>query len=254
MAIPYNNNPIGLSRQKSSKPIFDNYTQYQIYIPYVQTEIADAYFIGLTSADGSQVVVDWGDGEQTITTATAGSSSIYHKYAKIGYYIITIYGNHNWLSVSNKREATYGQMDNIRLITLSNTITNYWYMFSATNIELPDGFYIPDWCTVCENMFYGCKNIEKLPSSFTISNNVVLMRYMFAHCNYLISNISNYFNNWQSGNKNIAYMFYYCSRITGILPSDKLWLNPQINWTNTTSAFGNCTSLSNYDNIPANWK
>ena len=50
-------------------------------------------------------------------------------------------------------------------------------------------------------------------------------------------------------------MFYRCSKITGAAPADKLWNNSNLSQPSYgIGTFDGCTSLTNYNDIPENWK
>ena len=103
-------------------------------------------------------------------------------------------------------------------------------------------------------MFRTCSSLTEIPSSLTIPNSVTNCSDMFYSCSSLTSDISNIWpSTWNyTGTINLSYMFYSCSKIVGIVPADKLWNSGKT--FNSSSCFRNCTSLTNYAEIPAGWK
>lgn len=86
---------------------------------------------------------------------------------------------------------------------------------------------------------------------------------MFNNCTSLAADISNIFNLWNSPDnykhRTVIGMFYNDSYIMGYIQPDYLWNSSNdtftyINDNNTgITVFGNCTSLTNYNEIPVDW-
>ena len=80
---------------------------------------------------------------------------------------------------------------------------------------------------------------------------------MFNNCTSLASDISNIFNLWNDPNnvkaRTVIGMFYNDSRIQGYIQPDYLWNGTVDTFTYDTEVFNNCISLTNYNEIPADW-
>ena len=85
---------------------------------------------------------------------------------------------------------------------------------------------------------------------------------MFNNCISLNVDISNIFNLWNNPDnhkdRTVIGMFYNDSNINGYIQSEYLWNSPNDTFTYSddfsgTTVFGNCTSLTNYNEIPYEW-
>ena len=103
-------------------------------------------------------------------------------------------------------------------------------------------------------MFVSCFNLTVIPETFTLGNSVTNCSQMFKDCSSLTSDISNIWpSTWNyDGTIDLNAMFADCSKIVGTVPADKLWNSGKR--FSSSSCFTNCTSLTNYDEIPAEWK
>ncbi len=114
---------------------------------------------------------------------------------------------------------------------------------------------IPDGVTGLNSTFRDCSSLTTAP---TIPDGVTDLNGTFYGCTGLV-NIDGIWpaNGFTASIINIAYMFYRSTVVAGkpagTIPADKLWERTDITWI-SAQAFRNCTSLSNYDDIPANWK
>ena len=140
--------------------------------------------------------------------------------------------------------------------TLGNSVTNCSWMFGycSSLTAIPSTLTIPNSVTDCSFMFSYCRSLTSIPSTLIIPNSVTDCSSMFSNSSNLISDISNIWpSTWNStGRINVSHMFHGCSKIVGTVPADKLWNSGKI--FNSRGCFYNCTSLSNYDEIPAVWK
>ena len=139
--------------------------------------------------------------------------------------------------------------------TIPNSVTYCSSMFRdcSSLTEIPSTLTIGNSVINCTGMFYGCSSLTTIPSTFTIPNSVTDCSYMFYRCSSLISDISNILSDeFTATSIKLNYMFYRCSKITGTAPADKLWNSNKT--FESVKCFYNCTSLTNYDEIPATWK
>lgn len=115
---------------------------------------------------------------------------------------------------------------------------------------------IPDGVADLSYTFHGCSSLTTAP---TLPDGVIALNSTFAGCTGLV-NIDGIWpaNGFTKTRIGVYQMFYRGSVVagkpTGTLPAEILWEAPEGKFSSTTQAFGNCTSLSNYDDIPANWK
>ena len=139
--------------------------------------------------------------------------------------------------------------------TIPNSVTNCARMFDNCSItEIPETFTLGNSVTDCSGMFRGCSSLTAIPETLIIPNSVTDCAYMFRDCRNLTSDISNIWPSaWNyTGAIFIDYMFYNCSKVVGTVPADKLWNSGKTFFS--SGCFTNCTSLTNYDDIPAGWK
>ena len=260
-----NNSPLwkALLNQESATPYPENATVFKIY----GSELTSC---SLTPVE--DCVVDFGNGVEKVYQGSSSSVDITNTYDVEGEYTIKIVGNHSTFKASK---------NTIDVIQLSNTITSCSYMFSGcssltslpdtftisnsvTNCQvmfydcsslttLPNTFTIPNSVTDCSGMFYSCRSLTTLPDTFTIPNSVTKCQNMFTDCINLTSDISNIWPDFISTSIiTLSYMFYNCVKVTGTIPADKLWNSGKTFTAN--KCFTSCTSLTNYDEIPQDWK
>ena len=257
--IPYKFNQLGVSNNKSN-----NISSFKIQ----GNSLTRMY---ITSVE--DCVVDFGDGTKQTFTGNNRSTQVTHNYSESNIYTIKIIGNH-----SNFRAS----QNIIEIIQISNSIINCLNMFSGCSslTEIPETLRIPDSVTNCSSMFSSCSSLTEIPSTLTIPNSITnctamffrcsslteipeTLRIpdsvtncasMFSDCSSLTSDISNIWpSTWNyTGTISVRQMFYGCSKIVGTVPADKLWNSRKT--FNADSCFRNCTSLTNYDEIPDTWK
>ena len=140
--------------------------------------------------------------------------------------------------------------------TIPNSVTNCSNMFlrcsSLTTIQ--EGFTLGNSVTNCSYLFEGCSSLTAIPETLTIPDSVTRCDRMFFGCTNLTSNISNIWpSTWNSTETiNVSYMFLDCSKVVGTVPADKLWNSGKTFISDY--CFNGCTSLTNYNDIPAGWK
>ena len=192
-------------------------------------------------------VVDFGDGTKQTYTGNNSSTYVNHSYSESNIYTIKITGNHS---------SFMAPRNILEIIQISNLITNCSQMFNnCLNLTtIPSTFTLGNSVTNCSQMFFACSNLTVIPSTLTIPNSVTNCSGMFGRCSSLTSDISNIWPSaWNSNERiNISDMFYNCSKIIGTVPADKLWNSGKT--FNSSGCFTGCTSLTNYDEIPAGWK
>ena len=218
-------------------------------------------------------VVDFGDGTTQTYTGNNRSTQVTHSYSESNIYTIKIIGNHSYFMASRNiieiiqlanSVTSCAKMFAICLsltkisstLKIPNSVTDCSNMFSACSnlTAIPSTFIIPNSVTDCAYMFVGCSSLTEIPSTLIIPNSVTNCTQMFSSCSSLISDISNIWpSTWNyAGGINISYMFYNCAKVVGTVPADKLWNSGKT--FNSNFCFTGCTSLTNYDEIPAGWK
>ena len=218
-------------------------------------------------------VVDFGDGTTQTYTGNNSSTWVDHSYSESNIYTIKIIGNHasfkasqntiEVIQISNSITSYSGMFYNCKSLTAipetltipnSVTICSFMFYYCSSLTELPSTFTIHNSVTNCFYMFQGCSSLTELPSTFTIPNLVTNYSSMFKDCSSLTSNISNIWpSTWNhTGTINLSYMFDGCSKIVGTVPADKLWNSGKT--FDSNHCFYKCTSLTNYAEIPEDWK
>lgn len=196
-----------------------------------------------------------------------------HEYQSLDEYIIQIIGSHSYFSapistieamqVSNSLTSfNFGDLELGRISSLtkiSNTfilpqsLTSCYAMFRMCNSlkTIPSSIVIPNSVTDCSWMFYN-SNLYSLPKNFKLHENIKNAQWMFRNNSLLDFDITNFFPKFLNDNIDLYGLFENCSNIKGVVPADKLWDSGKT--FNSTGCFRNCTSLTNYDEIPAGWK
>ena len=140
--------------------------------------------------------------------------------------------------------------------TIPNSVTDCSNMFDkCTSLTtIPSTLTIPNSVTDCSSMFSNCSSLTEIPETFTLGNSVTDCSHMFSGCSSLTSDISNIWPDEFISNDTIdvRYMFHSCSNVVGTVPADKLWNSGKTFKSNY--CFYNCTSLTNYNEIPNTWK
>ena len=192
-------------------------------------------------------VVDFGDGTKQAYTGNNSATYVSHNYSKSNTYTVQIIGNHSHFKAPENI---------IEIIQLSNSVTDCSSMFSycLSLTEIPSTLIIPNSVTKCSNMFWTCTSLTTIPSTLTIPNSVTDCSGMFYLCTSLKSDIGNIWpSTWNStGTINLENMFAECSKVVGTVPADKLWNSGKT--FSSYCCFYNCTLLTNYTEIPDNWK
>ncbi|WP_298311467.1 BspA family leucine-rich repeat surface protein [uncultured Aquimarina sp.] len=137
------------------------------FITTWETTTANESISILTSGDGYNYTVDWGDG--TIETGFIGDAS--HSYATVGIHTVKITGDFPRFTSSNN----LNNARKLRTIEQWGTIT--WNSFS--------------------NAFYGCTNLDIVATDVPDLSNVTSLNQMFRNC---VNLQSPDFSNWDTSN------------------------------------------------------
>lgn len=202
------------------------------------------------------------------------STGSYVNYSEPGEYIISIEGWYNHFRCFDydfKKDgiATINEVLT-EIIQVSSLITSFEYTFPACSklTRIPSGLFdnntsVSDFTAT----FRGCSNLTSIPEGlFDNNTSVTSFNMTFNGCSALTSIPSGLFDN----NTNVSgflYTFAGCLNLTGETPytlsSDgvtkiKLWDRNGDNGfakpTKPSYAFYDCNGLSDYADIPSNWK
>ncbi|WP_163321250.1 BspA family leucine-rich repeat surface protein [Dysgonomonas sp. 520] len=107
--------------------------------------------------------------------------------------------------------------------------------------------------TNVDSLFASCYYLTSIPLElFRNQNNILRSDFMFEYCTNLNMNLDDFVSNINLSNvSNVNYMFRHCNKLTGTgqslinaLPANVLH----------KEALRNCTSLTDYDSLPSDWK
>jgi hypothetical protein len=240
----YSENETVIAVQKNSKS--SNYTQIGFYINC-----------------GDSGSVDWGDG--TADSFGVGSSvEISHDYgsAITDEHIIRIQSDSVSRITINGTDPKTPRLIT-RVIQLGNSLTSMNGMFSncsgLTRIE--DSVQIPDTVTDMANAFSECNNLVYVPASLRMPAKCTDYSNAF-YIVGLVVDMTHWFDKFADTPAGTKIKMYYgfggyqgtgVTGVTGTLPANLLWNNPNITWKSTAYCFYGRTGLSNYNEIPSSW-
>ena len=116
--------------------------------------------------------------------------------------------------------------------------------------------------TNMREMFHNCSGLTNLDLSGWNTKNLINMSMMFQNCSNLSLDIQNIIpEDFSFMMLSFMSTFYFtqvfenCSKLTGTAPASVFWNNSYSDhYVTPNGSFYNCTSLSNYDDIPEDWK
>ena len=140
------------------------------------------------------------------------------------------------------------------LFDYSPNVTTFTDSFASitTITTVPAGLFdVPTLATSFASCFLACTSLTTVPSTlFDTNTNVISFSGTFRNCRAL-TNVLQFTNNLNVTNfQNIYNMTTTSNALTGTAPA--LWSRTPT--PTGTGAFFNCTGLTNYASIPANWK
>lgn len=133
------------------------------------------------------------------------------------------------------------------------------------------GYYV----YIAKNMFKNCYNLTYIPPKFKLHTHIINAYGMFENCfsNFTYDKVSldddytyhdiiptNGFtivgdtNLTRSVAIDLRHLFYNCTHMTGTVSGTYLWNATYAENINSSGAFFNCKLLTNYNDIPNNWK
>jgi len=264
---------------------------YKIVVPsnnYTDVAFSKTYSFSGGLYNGCSVLIDWGDGSNELIPIT--QTDVSHTYTLAGEYIINVsvaeIGSGGIISSFTmskltseiiKYKLTFKTYFNTiikptnTLITLiepsdyniirtnednNENIGSFGYMSNL--VEVQDG----DWSKIFNNkcigygsMFAFDSKLQTIPTHIMSGLKPRALGSMFYENQNLVLNINDFFDNVDLSNvDSVNSMFYNCKKITGSALPIISRLNHLSSYNDYYKCFYNCTSLSDYNSIPANWK
>jgi hypothetical protein len=214
--------------------------------------------------DTDRFRIDFGDGN---VVTHLGRSSVYHEYAELGFYNVRIL-EADTMMFSIRTDAIHNISGALPLFRPTNwdtiDLNRIFYTWEGEHFSIPHGFFrnytdLPsvgvnpqidfnqtfmrtNINTVPGDLLHGIKNIRSFSQMFSESALETIPEELFDN----IELSSNTLLRGHFGNT-----FANCSNLTGMAP--QIWeMFPFDGEEN--QCFRNCFGLSNYDEIPDNWK
>ncbi|MBO5141478.1 MAG: hypothetical protein J6C46_00485 [Clostridia bacterium] len=191
------------------------------------------YKIFSYNIEGEDLTIDYGSPDIKFTTKDDMIAGIPY-YKDYGIYRITAKAKKFTRLGENPMNYSFAPITNIIKVPSTTTLVDgdlsYMFYKDTYLTSLPQDFKLP-YAISYISCFEGCTNL-----SADITN---------IWPDTIKTTSSDYFN----------LMFYRCSKITGAAPADKLWNNSNLSQPSYgIGTFDGCTSLTNYNDIPENWK
>ena len=214
-----------------------------------QIEISHCEDITECNADAKSLIAYWSIGVSKV------SNLGFSNYGRL-LYVGKVFKNDSartsfkncFYSCSQLISLPAGVFDNCTAATTFNSC--FYYCSQLTSI--PSGLF--DNCTAVTNFsecFFRCNQLTSIPSGL-FDNCTVVTNFSgcFGSCNQLTSIPSGLFDNCTAATS-FANCFYYCSSVTSPLP--QLWVQYYGQSVTKTNCFRNCTSASNWAEVPVSW-
>ena len=138
-----------------------------------------------------------------------------------------------------------------------NYFENMQGLFSVcSNLVKAVGFGAITSVATCGSFFSSCTSL--VATDFVIPMNTIRhnsFAWIFNACTSLAKDISTLFPKvWSMKGVSVSAesMFRSCNNLTGTVPANLLWNNPDITWTNTSTAFAN-SSAEIRAQVPTSW-
>lgn len=200
-----------------------------------------------------KLLVEWGDGQETLVEST-NPESRKHAYKKAGVYDIKIRNNIDGgickcfrfsVTSTSKDKITriiqWGEIDIEDAINFSGCSNLKGEIPSPTNRSFRK---IKNF----DQLFYNCKNLEgTIPKDlFKNARNVIYIGFAFSGCENLKGEIpGELLIDVNQNIENVSHLFNGCKNLTGTIPKE-LFENKSIK--NFTATFQNCSKISRIEN------
>lgn len=227
-------------------PTPTTYTQWELTVPAGGGEYS-AFLLGS---------VDWGDG--TSATISDQNNRTSHTYAE-GVYVITLSGANHRVRHQNEGGPGVNRSWVSRILALGTDLNpNFGRAFQNCPGLTAILCAFPEHITSMNYAFANDVSLVAVPyptlpvGIATQPSTGAGLALTFGSCPFpadiavILANIT------PSTKSRFDYTFYLCPNIYGVAPAEKLWQNANI--TNHAHCFNGCIGLSNYDDIPSDWK
>jgi hypothetical protein len=139
------------------------------------------------------------------------------------------------------------------LFDYSPKVTTFSNAFASTPItSIPTGLFdTTTLATEFTSCFSNCTSLSSVPSTlFDLNTSAINFSSTFRNCISVTSPLQFTYNTSVTTFASIYFMSTTANAMTGTAPT--LWLRSPL--PSGTTAFRNCTALTNYASIPTNWK
>ena len=221
----------------------------------VTTEDDTTYQVYIRDANTTRInVIDWGDGtKEAVSTGTTAFKAFQHIYSTPNEYEVRIKGLCYGIDLTNYGN-TYGKLVKEWFhASLGLTAMQDWASFASIR-AIGSKFALPP---NLQTMVSFAREGTLPSGAYTklqIPDTVTNLDGAFSNIGGGDFDITNLFDKWTtkslSRNLRIAFSRYSRNYIVGTAPT--LW-EQGFTFSNTTNAFGACTRLTNYNDIPASW-
>lgn len=166
-------------------------------------------------------------------------------------------------------EGLFANCPGIQSVSEINSVMEAYGLFSnCTSLtEIPEDLFANmTKITRLDGIFKGCTSLREIPEKLFANNTqVISMWEAFAGCKSLQRIPTGLFDSMRTLQA-VRLLFKSCSSLTGESPytlingkkvhlyERKDYPNEFLEITSHTSAFNNCTNLTDYESIPSNWK
>lgn len=172
-------------------------------------------------------------------------------------------------SLTSLPEGLFANCPGIQSVSEINSVMDAYGLFSnCTSLtEIPEDLFASmTKVTRLDGIFKGCTSLREIPEKLFANNTqVISMWEAFAGCKSLQRIPAGLFDSMRTLQA-VRLLFKSCSSLTGESPytlingkkvhlyERKDYPNEFLEITSHTSAFNNCTNLTDYESIPSNWK
>lgn len=172
-------------------------------------------------------------------------------------------------SLTSLPEGLFANCPGIQSVSEINSVMDAYGLFSnCTSLtEIPEDLFASmTKVTRLDGIFKGCTSLREIPEKLFANNTqVISMWEAFAGCKSLQRIPTGLFDSMRTLQA-VRLLFKSCSSLTGESPytlingkkvhlyERKDYPNEFLEITSHTSAFNNCTNLTDYESIPSNWK
>lgn len=172
-------------------------------------------------------------------------------------------------SLTSLPEGLFANCPGIQSVSEINSVMDAYGLFSnCTSLtEIPEDLFASmTKVTRLDGIFKGCTSLREIPEKLFANNTqVISMWEAFAGCKSLQRIPTGLFDSMRTLQA-VRLLFKNCSSLTGESPytlingkkvhlyERKDYPNEFLEITSHTSAFNNCTNLTDYESIPSNWR